>query len=126
MKIIAVIVTYNRLPFLKQVVAALKHQTILIETILVVNNSSSDGTKEWLITQKDLITIEQQNTGSAGGYNTGVKWAYEQGADWIWMMDDDVLPAPDCLQQLLEYKTISECLHPVHIDVTGVMQEEER
>ena len=42
-----------------------------------------------------------ENTGGAGGFRAGVEAAYEQGFDRIWLMDDDVVPAPDCLAVLM-------------------------
>ncbi len=42
------------------------------------------------------------NTGGAGGFADGLAWAMERGAELIWMMDDDAVPAPDCLATLLE------------------------
>jgi rhamnopyranosyl-N-acetylglucosaminyl-diphospho-decaprenol beta-1,3/1,4-galactofuranosyltransferase len=41
------------------------------------------------------------NTGGAGGFAEGVAWAVERGADLVWLMDDDGVPAPDCLERLL-------------------------
>lgn len=42
-----------------------------------------------------------ENTGSAGGFHEGLKRGYERGYDWLWLMDDDGLPALDCLEKLL-------------------------
>lgn len=100
MKIIAVVVTFNRLPLLKRNVDCLRRNTPLT-SIVVVNNGSTDGTGEWLAAQSDLKVLTQENVGGAGGFYTGIQFAYEQGADWIWCMDDDVFPRPDCLQHLL-------------------------
>jgi GT2 family glycosyltransferase len=99
MKIIAVIVTYNRLLLLQKCIAALKAQTRPVDAILVVNNSSTDGTEEWLTaTGTDFIT--QANHGGAAGFNEGLKQAYYRGADWTWLMDDDTIPYPDALKYL--------------------------
>lgn len=103
MKIIALIVTHNRLSLLKEAVAALQQQTI-IPQILVVNNGSTDGTAEWLTTQA-LTVILQANLGASGGFYTGIRAAYEQGADWIWVMDDDTIPNKDALQQMMHTAT---------------------
>jgi GT2 family glycosyltransferase len=103
MKIIALIVTHNRLSLLKEAVAALQQQTI-VPHILVVNNGSTDGTTEWLTTQA-LTVISQQNLGASGGFYTGIRAAYEQGADWIWVMDDDTIPHKDALQQMMHTVT---------------------
>ena len=45
MKIFAVVVTYNRLALLKKVIDLLKRQTRQLDSIVIVNNGSTDGTK---------------------------------------------------------------------------------
>lgn len=108
MKIIAVVVTYNRLELLKKNLDCLS-QNKPLNGIIVVNNGSTDGTTEWLDAQKNLIVIHQSNTGGSGGFYTGISQAYEAGADWIWCMDDDVFPHSDCLENLLQ-ETIDETI----------------
>ena len=111
MKVLAFIVTYNRLSSLQRVIACVQNQTYDIDEIIVVNNDSTDGTTEWLATVDGISIIHQENVGGAGGFHTGVKVCYERGADWIWMMDDDVFPQEDCLENLLRYKDDSKCLN---------------
>jgi rhamnopyranosyl-N-acetylglucosaminyl-diphospho-decaprenol beta-1,3/1,4-galactofuranosyltransferase len=41
-----------------------------------------------------------------------MKRAYEDGHDWIWVMDDDVMADPDCLEALL-FRRPSRILVPV-------------
>ncbi len=100
-KIAAVLITHNRLNFLKELVNGLKNQTRKPDKIFVIDNASTDGTEEWLVNQEGLTVIRQDNLGSSGGQYTGIKKAYEQNYDWIWVMDDDVEPEPDCLEKLL-------------------------
>ncbi len=100
-KIIAVVVTYNRLSLLKECITALKTQTQQPDAILVVNNGSTDSTGQWLLSQKDLLSITQDNMGSGGGFETGIKWAYKNGYSWIWCMDDDGYPKQDALEKIL-------------------------
>lgn len=112
-KIIAVVVTYNRIALLKECVHALLHQKECTDAqldILLVDNASDDGTEEWIDEQiahtksYDAIPIYalhlSENTGGAGGFYHGMKWAYEHGADAIWIMDDDTIPEEDALQKL--------------------------
>lgn len=103
MKIAAVVVTYNRIELLKESIQSLRSQTHNFDEIIVINNSSTDGTLNWLQTQTDLTVITQENLGSGGGQHTGIKYAYENGYDWIWCMDDDLVVYPNCLQTLVEF-----------------------
>ncbi|MDB5193394.1 MAG: hypothetical protein JWQ96_2957 [Segetibacter sp.] len=99
MKIIAIVVTYNRLSLLKECIIAIETQTRRVDELIVINNTSTDGTEEWLNEEKvNHITIE--NKGGASGFNAGIKLAYERGAKWIWMMDDDAIPHADALEKL--------------------------
>lgn len=105
MKIIAVVVTYNRLALLQRTIAALKAQTRPLDAIVVVNNGATDGTAEWLEAQQALTVFTQDNVGGSGGFARGIGEAYALGADRIWCMDDDVFPRPACLEKLLEAAT---------------------
>lgn len=100
--ITAVVVTYNRRELLIRCIEHLRRQTVRLGNIIVVNNGSTDGTTEWLVSQTDLEVIHQENVGGAGGFYRGIQHAFESGYDWIWCMDDDVYPEPDCLEKLLE------------------------
>jgi len=100
-KIAAVVVTFNRLELLKQCIESLRNQTHKLDEIFIINNSSTDGTLDWLKEQTDLEVITQENSGSAGGQFTGIKTAYEKGYDWIWCFDDDCLPDQNALQNLV-------------------------
>ena len=102
MKVLAGIVTYNRLVLLKECLDSVKQQTYSCFGILVVDNGSTDGTKEWLDTQTDLIIIHQANLGGAGGFYAGQKYAVENGYDYVWLMDDDGIAAPNQLEILLD------------------------
>ena len=46
--ITTLIVTYNRLEFLKQSIYSVLNQTVIPDKLLIYNNNSSDGTKEYL------------------------------------------------------------------------------
>jgi GT2 family glycosyltransferase len=101
-RVIAVVVTFNRQELLSECITALRRQTRKLDSILVINNGSTDNTENWLRQQKDLQFITQKNTGSSGGFNTGINLAYQQGHSWIWCMDDDGYPKEDALEKLLE------------------------
>lgn len=101
MKVAAVIVTFNGINYLKQCLQAVKSQTRPLEEIIVVNNSSTDGTTEWLNQQDKIHHILQPNGGSSGGQYTGIKTAFEGECDWVWCLDQDIIPKADALEKLL-------------------------
>ncbi|GAB3314643.1 hypothetical protein GCM10027299_03060 [Larkinella ripae] len=106
----AVVVTYNRLGDLKKCLFSLEQQTRKPDTILVINNGSTDGTAEWLATQSALTVINQSNSGGAGGFATGIEAAYKAGFTWLWCMDDDCLATPDSLEKLMSAPNIGPCI----------------
>lgn len=101
-KIIATVVTHNRLALLQRCLKHLRMQSLALDSIIVVDNDSTDGTAAWLDEQTDLHVLHQPNLGSAGGQARGLLEAYKMDATWIWMMDDDGYPAADCLEKLVE------------------------
>ncbi|WP_345768830.1 glycosyltransferase [Citrobacter amalonaticus] len=102
--IVAVIVTYNRKDLLNKVVDAVVNQSYPLRKILIIDNNSSDGTKE-SVTSKLSSIVEYINTGGnlggAGGFHFGFKEAEKYHYDYLWLMDDDLMPAHDCLENLL-------------------------
>ena len=103
MKALAIIVTFNRLDDLRKCIASLRGQTLDEFDIMVVNNGSSDGTKDYLDNEKKLIVIHQENLGGAGGFYTGMKYMMEHGYEWLWMMDDDGIAEAHQLEELIKY-----------------------
>lgn len=101
----AVVVTFNRLEKLKSVIAALEAQTLPPATLLIIDNASTDGTREYLASlgpdpRMEVVTMAT-NTGGAGGFAEGMLRGYATGADHVWIMDDDCYPQPGALEALV-------------------------
>lgn len=115
-RIVAVVVTFNRLVLLQRLVARLREVPELDE-ILVVDNASADGTGEWLASTTGVRGhAMDRNRGGAGGFRAGLAGALELDADLVWLMDDDGLPDPGCLASLLEHRGELDFWGPVVVD----------
>lgn len=101
-RLVAVVVTHNRLDKLKVTLARLLDvPEALLPAVVVVDNASDDGTGAWLAGQGDPrldIVTSPVNCGGAGGFESGMRRAMERHApDWLVVMDDDARPEPGAL-----------------------------
>lgn len=106
MKVVAVVVTYNRKELLIQNIECLLDQTYDRFDVLVIDNNSTDGTEDsisLLVNQNNRIKYINtgKNLGGAGGFNFGIKEAIQRGYEYIWLMDDDCIPDNDALEKLV-------------------------
>ena len=118
-----VIVTFNRADLLGRMLDGLAAQTHQPDAVYVIDNASSDHTVD-MLQRLDLplqVTHSEENLGGAGGFHLGVKLAHEAGHDRIWLMDDDVVPDPDCLAVLMAQD--EDCLAAIREDVGGQLVE---
>ena len=118
-----VVVTFNRADLLVGMLDGIAAQTRRPDAVIVVDNASTDHTREVLDARTDLPlhVITQYNLGGAGGFHRGVRAAYDAGWDRVWLMDDDVVPAPDCLEALMAVD--EDCLIAVREDLSGALVE---
>lgn len=119
-KVLVMIVTYNRSKYLEKLLNNLKFQTQKLYGVLIVDNNSSDGTsdmlKEMNIVKEDSFNKlyeneldgtkyyyyrNSENEGGSGGFYMAFKLAGTLPVDYFWVMDDDVLPDNNCLENLL-------------------------
>jgi len=103
-RVVAVVVTWNRRDLLRLALGALRTQTRPVDEIVVIDNASSDGTSEMVrsdFPDAKLVTLDH-NTGGAGGFAAGLDLALaEHKPDLLWLMDDDTVPEPTALGELL-------------------------
>ncbi len=101
--VVAVVVTRNRRELLEECLRAVLAQTHPPDRVLVVDNVSSDGTPDMVRERFPDVDLErlERNDGAAGGFHEGIRAGMDRGCGWLWLMDDDTVPAPDALEQLL-------------------------
>ncbi len=101
-RVAAVLVTYNRRELLLESLAAVHSQRRPPDTVIVVDNASTDGSAAAVQTRFPAVRLAElgDNLGGAGGFAYGMALALADGADLIWIMDDDTVPEPGALLAL--------------------------
>jgi rhamnopyranosyl-N-acetylglucosaminyl-diphospho-decaprenol beta-1,3/1,4-galactofuranosyltransferase len=95
-RIVAVVVTFNRLALVRRLLERLA-SVPPIDEVVVVDNASTDGTAELLAGEySDLEVLRlETNTGGAGGFAAGIERALTLEPDLVWLLDDDTVPTDD-------------------------------
>ena len=133
-KVFAIILTYNRPTLLEECLGAVATQTRRCDSIIVIDNASTDETVELLRqkwSDKAKVFALSRNIGAAGGFSAGLRIAYSEGADFIWLMDDDLIPSSDALEKLMAadatlvaigkpYAYLVSCPHSPEGELTNV------
>jgi GT2 family glycosyltransferase len=110
MDIGVVLVTFNRLEKLKIALGSYDKQTVKPKYILVVDNKSTDGTREFLEEWKNdkkeydkHVVFMDKNTGGSGGFYEGLKNSLNLDAKWVWVADDDAYPKENAFEVAQNY-----------------------
>lgn len=92
-----VIVTHNRLAFLKESIASVYLQTVQDFQLIVVDDGSEDGTADYLasINESRFTYLRQEKAGIAAARNLAAEYVQ---ADWVVIHDDDDIMLPDRIE----------------------------
>ncbi len=99
-----VIVTYNRCELLKEAIDCAMSQSVKPNHIVVINNASTDETRQFLESIKSPLVVVRhlkKNMGGAGGFYYGLKVARNLNDDWYVIIDDDAMLSKDFVKILL-------------------------
>ena len=105
-KVSIVIVTYNNLDFTKKCLESMERfNNYLNCEIIIVDNLSTDGTREYLVEYEKShlnvkVILHHENSGFAGGNNIGIK---ASTGDFVILLNNDTYVTPNWIQNLLKH-----------------------
>lgn len=96
-----IIPTYNRAPYIAETIESVLNQTYTDYEIIVIDDGSTDNTREAVGPYTDQIQyVVQENSGSSGARNHGLRLAQGQ---YIAFLDSDDVWLPDKLEKQITY-----------------------
>lgn len=100
-KLVSVIIpTYNRANYLVQSLESVLAQTYRNLEVIVVNDGSTDETKDELTPYRNRITyLEKANGGKSSALNLGLKHI---SGEYVWVFDDDDVALPELVACYME------------------------
>lgn len=119
----AVITTLDNLSNLKESVAVLLGDE-LVDEIVVVNNGSEDGTREWLDGQNGIMPIHRENKGAGPGRNDGVDMAGE--FDYVLLLDGGIRPLHGGTKHLLDYLEMTPACDVIGVEIVDFETDAEK
>ncbi len=101
-RILAVVLTHNAPDSLARCLEAIAAQSAPPEGVLVIDNASRPPASLGSLPEgiSGEILRSDANTGPAGGYALGLGRFAASDYLHAWVLDDDMLPEPDCLERL--------------------------
>lgn len=102
-KVSVIIVTYNAMKWAERCFDSLRQSTLPLDCI-VVDNGSTDGTKNFIkVNYPEIDFIESaENLGFGKANNIGIGKAYKKGADFFYLMNQDAWLYRDSIHTLIE------------------------
>jgi glycosyltransferase involved in cell wall biosynthesis len=116
-KVSIIIPTYNRNEFLLEAVYSALNQTHKNTEIIVVDDGSTDNTRqilETLIKEKKIKYIYRENGGPSKARNTGIRIAT---GEYIAFLDSDDLWKPDFIREAVNFLKNYPDISAVHCDL---------
>lgn len=100
MRYTVVIPVLNQLHYTQQCVASLQAHGIEPESLLVIDNGSSDDTPSWLASRPDIRSVRNPvNLGCGGAWTQGALLA---DTDWVVLLNNDIVCGHDFIGAQLD------------------------
>jgi rhamnopyranosyl-N-acetylglucosaminyl-diphospho-decaprenol beta-1,3/1,4-galactofuranosyltransferase len=102
--VVALVLTYNAPRALARCLDGIARQSLRPSRVFVIDNAGSLPASPVALQDRDIdvsVIVQPSNGGPAGGHAAGLRAFLETGFPRAWVMDDDCVPEPDCLVELL-------------------------
>ncbi len=106
--VLAMVLTYNSPDTLAHTLEAVSGQTRLPDAVLILDNAGTPPaetvTRAWARPSGLDVRVlrEPENSGPAGGWARALEEFLGSGFDLAFILDDDIVAPPECLERLLE------------------------
>jgi GT2 family glycosyltransferase len=127
--VINVILNTNRKDDTLACLDSISYSTYSNQKTIVLDNASKDGSLDAIRAAHPDVQILglTENLGYAGNNNVGIREALAQDAEWIFVLNEDTVLAPDCLEQLVrvaEADPVNGIIGPMvyHHDEPNIIQ----
>lgn len=109
-----VLVNFNGGKFLPECLQTLEASDYPNRRIVLVDNGSSDGSREWVQQNYPQVVVLAMNAnlGFTGGCNAGIAWCRENYCQYVLLLNNDTAAAPDFLSLLMEHAAPDRLLAP--------------
>ncbi len=124
-----IIITHQRPEGLQRVVDALHHQTLVPDTLVLVDNGGSPTID--LVAERHrqrgheaVVLRPEENTGPAGGTALAMSWLLDAGIDdddWVIRLDDDQQPPRDDIIESITTLGSSQRDEDAHVAAVGMV-----
>lgn len=91
---------YNQVEYTKQCINSMQHHGLDLSRLVIVDNASSDGTRDYLASLPlGALILNQSNLGCGVAWNQGI---LALQAEWTIVMNNDVLVSANWVENLIE------------------------
>ncbi len=95
-----VIAVWNQLEYTKRCLSSIERWTSLPYELIIVDNGSTDGTREFLKTVKGHVVFNETNLGCAKAWNQGIR---ASRGEVVGIINNDIVVTPGWLEALLAF-----------------------
>lgn len=111
---------FNCLEYSKQTYESFK--TSYKHEWFIIDNGSTDGTEEWVMSLGDNVTYIKSptNVGVARAWNVGISQAFSSGCDPVLVINNDLIFDPETVDNLMSWYGINQQGRAEVVSVTNV------